>query len=234
MEVGPAGPPARRLCVGQRGGEGGRRRRAQARSTCRWRRSSPRSAARPPAASRRSSSPRWAKEFYDQLLANIKNGDTRTFDDDEVGPGDVAGRGQGRRHERGAARRAGALDRHQGQARSTTTSSSCRAPGTPRRATRKGQRSAYEAALLGTPVANPEQPLEVLRTIHSFDPCIACAVHLYDEHGPARPPGRRRSEEARHGHSHRDPPRLRLGVAGPPLSLGERARASWCSRSPAT
>ncbi|HEX7573474.1 MAG TPA: nickel-dependent hydrogenase large subunit, partial [Bacteroidota bacterium] len=26
-------------------------------------------------------------------------------------------------------------------------------------------------------------PLEVLRTIHSFDPCLACAVHLYDEHG---------------------------------------------------
>ena len=38
----------------------------------------------------------------------------------------------------------------------------------------------YEAALLDNPVANPEQPLEVLRTIHSFDPCIACAVHLVD------------------------------------------------------
>jgi hydrogenase large subunit len=47
----------------------------------------------------------------------------------------------------------------------------------------EGQRSAYEASLLGTPVNNPEQPLEVLRTIHSFDPCIACAVHLYDEKG---------------------------------------------------
>jgi hydrogenase large subunit len=32
-------------------------------------------------------------------------------------------------------------------------------------------------------VADPEKPLEVLRTIHSFDPCIACAVHLYDEKG---------------------------------------------------
>jgi hydrogenase large subunit len=47
----------------------------------------------------------------------------------------------------------------------------------------QGQRSAYEESLLGTPVANPEQPLEVLRTIHSFDPCLACAVHLYDEKG---------------------------------------------------
>ena len=47
----------------------------------------------------------------------------------------------------------------------------------------KGQMSAYEASLIGTPVDNPDQPLEILRTIHSFDPCIACAVHLYDERG---------------------------------------------------
>jgi hydrogenase large subunit len=47
----------------------------------------------------------------------------------------------------------------------------------------KGQMSAYESAPIGTPIANPEMPLEVLRTIHSFDPCIACAVHLHDEHG---------------------------------------------------
>lgn len=36
----------------------------------------------------------------------------------------------------------------------------------------------YEAALIGTPVADPEKPLEVLRTIHSFDPCLACAIHM--------------------------------------------------------
>ncbi|MGA2798989.1 MAG: nickel-dependent hydrogenase large subunit, partial [Thermoguttaceae bacterium] len=47
----------------------------------------------------------------------------------------------------------------------------------------QGQRSSYESALLGTPVANTEQPLEMLRTIHSFDPCLACAVHLYDPGG---------------------------------------------------
>lgn len=44
----------------------------------------------------------------------------------------------------------------------------------------KGQRGPYEAALVGTPLADPSQPLEVLRTIHSFDPCMACAVHLVD------------------------------------------------------
>lgn len=38
----------------------------------------------------------------------------------------------------------------------------------------------YEAALIGTPVADPDKPLEVLRTVHSFDPCLACAVHLLD------------------------------------------------------
>ncbi len=42
---------------------------------------------------------------------------------------------------------------------------------------------AYEAALVGTPVADPEKPVEVLRTVHSFDPCMACAVHILDPEG---------------------------------------------------
>jgi hydrogenase large subunit len=41
----------------------------------------------------------------------------------------------------------------------------------------------YEASLVGNPVAQQEKPLEVLRTIHSFDPCIACAVHTVDPEG---------------------------------------------------
>jgi [NiFe] hydrogenase large subunit len=44
----------------------------------------------------------------------------------------------------------------------------------------QGQISPVEEALIGTPVADPKQPLEVLRTVHSFDPCIACAVHVID------------------------------------------------------
>jgi Ni,Fe-hydrogenase I large subunit len=47
----------------------------------------------------------------------------------------------------------------------------------------QGQRGAYEAALIGTPVADPERPVEILRTIHSFDPCLACAVHVIDPKG---------------------------------------------------
>jgi Ni,Fe-hydrogenase I large subunit len=47
----------------------------------------------------------------------------------------------------------------------------------------KGQRGAYEAALLKTPIADPERPVEILRTVHSFDPCLACAVHVTSAQG---------------------------------------------------
>ncbi|HLO27232.1 MAG TPA: nickel-dependent hydrogenase large subunit, partial [Geobacteraceae bacterium] len=47
----------------------------------------------------------------------------------------------------------------------------------------KGLRGPYEAALVGTPMADTSKPLEILRTIHSFDPCLACAVHLFDANG---------------------------------------------------
>jgi Ni,Fe-hydrogenase I large subunit len=46
-----------------------------------------------------------------------------------------------------------------------------------------GKRGPYEEALIGTPIADPEKPIEVLRTIHSFDPCIACGVHVLDAEG---------------------------------------------------
>jgi Ni,Fe-hydrogenase I large subunit len=44
----------------------------------------------------------------------------------------------------------------------------------------QGHPGAYETALVGTPVAKPQQPLEILRTLHSFDPCMACGVHVVD------------------------------------------------------
>ena len=43
-----------------------------------------------------------------------------------------------------------------------------------------GRRGPVEEALIGTPVVDPQQPLEILRTVHSFDPCISCAVHVID------------------------------------------------------
>lgn len=48
-----------------------------------------------------------------------------------------------------------------------------------------GQHGPYEAALIGTKIADPTQPLEIIRTIHSFDPCLACAVHVIDTQGNA-------------------------------------------------
>jgi Ni,Fe-hydrogenase I large subunit len=46
-----------------------------------------------------------------------------------------------------------------------------------------GKRGPYEESLIDTPIADPEKPLEILRTIHSFDPCMACAAHVVDTEG---------------------------------------------------
>ena len=53
--------------------------------------------------------------------------------------------------------------------------------GSPRDA--KGQIGAYEAALMNTPLAKADEPLEILRTLHSFDPCLACSTHVMGEDG---------------------------------------------------
>jgi len=47
----------------------------------------------------------------------------------------------------------------------------------------RGRPRPYEAALIGNPMADPEKPLEAIRTIHSFDPCLACAIHTVDTRG---------------------------------------------------
>lgn len=125
---------------------------------------------------------KWAKEFYDQLLANIKNGDTRTFNNSKWEPSTWPKEAKGvgfTEAPRGALAhwiviKDEKIDNYQLVVPSTWNAS----PRDP-----KGQMSAYEASLIGTPIADPEKPIEVLRTIHSFDPCIACAVHLYDEKG---------------------------------------------------
>ncbi len=124
----------------------------------------------------------WMKEFYDELLANIKSGDTRTFNperwDPETWPSEAEGVGM-TEAPRGALAhwiriKDKLIDNYQLVVPSTWNAS----PRDP-----NGQRSSYEASLIGTPVADKDQPVEILRTIHSFDPCIACAVHLYDPDG---------------------------------------------------
>jgi hydrogenase large subunit len=47
----------------------------------------------------------------------------------------------------------------------------------------KDQKGPYEASLVGNPIADATLPLEALRTIHSFDPCLACAIHTVDAEG---------------------------------------------------
>ena len=125
---------------------------------------------------------RWGLEFYDSLIANIKNGDTRMANTDKFEPDTWPAKAVGVGHSeapRGAlAHWINIEDRKIANYQlvvPTTWNASPRDG--------NGKMSAYEAALMDTPVADEKQPLEIIRTIHSFDPCLACAVHLYDEQG---------------------------------------------------
>ncbi len=124
----------------------------------------------------------WALEFYDQLINNIKNGDTRMANMEKFKPETWPKHAQGVGHTE--APRGGLahwiviedqkIANYQLVVPSTWNAS-------PR--DKQGKSSAYEAALKDTPIADEHKPMEILRTIHSFDPCLACAVHLYDEEG---------------------------------------------------
>ena len=120
--------------------------------------------------------------FYDKLIANIKAGDFATANvekwEPSTWPKEAKGVGPARR--RAARWVTGSRSRTPG---STTTSAWCRPPGTPVRAMPKGQIGAFEAALMNTPMAKPAQPLEILRTLHSFDPCLACSTHVMSPDG---------------------------------------------------
>ena len=124
----------------------------------------------------------WMQGWYDQLIANIKAGDVRTFNeklwDPTSWPREAHGAGF-TEAPRGALAhwiviRDGKIANYQAVVPSTWNAG----PRDP-----KGQDGAYEAALKGTRLADVKQPLEILRTIHSFDPCIACAVHVAGPHG---------------------------------------------------
>jgi hydrogenase large subunit len=124
----------------------------------------------------------WMKGFYDELMTQVKVGELSTFNREKWEPSTWPATAEGvglSEAPRGALAhwikiKNGAIENYQLVVPSTWNAS-------PRDV--KGQRSAYEESLIGTHLANPEQPLEILRTIHSFDPCIACAVHLYDPEG---------------------------------------------------
>jgi hydrogenase large subunit len=117
------------------------------------------------------------RTVFDDMMANIKAGDFATANmqmwEPETWPGDTKGVGFGEAP-RGALGhwihiQDSKIANYQAVV-PTTWNASPRDP--------QGNIGAYEAALLGTPMVDPEQPLEILRTIHSFDPCLACASHV--------------------------------------------------------
>ncbi len=124
----------------------------------------------------------WALEFYDSLIANIKNGDERMANTDlwepELWPAEASGVGLSEAPRGALAHWIVIKDRKVENYQMVVPSTWNASPRDP-----QGQMSSFEASLIGTPVNDPEQPLEIIRTIHSFDPCLACAVHLYDEKG---------------------------------------------------
>lgn len=124
----------------------------------------------------------WGIEFYDTLINNIRNGDTRMANMEKFSPDKWPQKAQGVGHTEAPR---GALGHWIVIEDKKIANYQLVVPTTWNASPRdgEGKQSAYESSLMDTPVADIHQPLEILRTIHSFDPCLACAVHLYDEDG---------------------------------------------------
>lgn len=129
----------------------------------------------------------WAADrmlyFYDKLIANLKSGDSSTANVEKWDPktwGDAEVKGVGfTEAPRGALGhwikiKGGKIENYQAVV-PTTWNGSPRDP--------NGNIGAFEASLLDTPMADPNQPLEILRTLHSFDPCLACSTHVMSPDG---------------------------------------------------
>ena len=119
-----------------------------------------------------------AQKHWDLLVQNISKGDTAIFEPPVFPKGEVRGVGM---HEapRGTLSHwvvieNGKIKNYQAVVPTTWNAG-------PR--DEREQRGPYEASLIGNPVADAQRPLEVLRTVHSFDPCLACAVHTLDPEG---------------------------------------------------
>ncbi len=117
-------------------------------------------------------------ENYQALVANLARGDVATFNPPSFPKGEQTGCGF---HEapRGVLSHwvvieDGKIRNYQAVVPSTWNAG-------PRN--QHDARGPYEASLIGTPILDEERPLEILRTVHSFDPCLACAVHLHDNTG---------------------------------------------------
>jgi len=112
---------------------------------------------------------------WEKLVANVASGDTDTFNQPEFPKGEIQGFGF---HEapRGVLSHWVVIEDAKIKNYQAVVPSTWNAG--PRDS--DDQIGPYESSLMNNPVADPENPLEVLRTVHSFDPCIACAIHLVD------------------------------------------------------
>src|SRR5690606_38151003 len=114
---------------------------------------------------------------WNDLVSNIRNGDSSTANvekwDPSTWPKECKGVGT-------VAAPRGGLEHWIRIRYGRTENYQCVVPttwnGSPR--DHKGQIGAFEASLMNTPMADPEQPVEILRTLHSFDPCLACSTHV--------------------------------------------------------
>ncbi|MDH4127450.1 MAG: nickel-dependent hydrogenase large subunit [Spirochaetota bacterium] len=128
---------------------------------------------------------KWTKEFFSELIANIKAGNTSTHNGEKWDPNTwhsdkplLEGVGM-TEAPRGALAHWIRIEDKKIKNYQLVVPTTWNA--SPRDA--NNIKSAYEEALIGVPMKNIDQPLEIIRTIHSFDPCLACAVHLYDPNG---------------------------------------------------
>jgi [NiFe] hydrogenase large subunit/hydrogenase large subunit len=121
--------------------------------------------------------------WYDELVNRIKGGDTQTFNGEKWDPSTWPAKAQGYGY-LDAPR--GALGHWVQIEDQKIARYQCVVPSTWNCSPRdgKGVPGPYEAALMDHhPLAKPDQPIEILRTIHSFDPCMACGVHVLDTTG---------------------------------------------------
>jgi hydrogenase large subunit len=122
------------------------------------------------------------EEQFDKLIANLKAGDSATANVEKWEPSKWPKEAKGvgfTEAPRGALAhwikiKDTKIDNYQCVV-PTTWNGSPRDP--------KGQIGAFEAALMNTPLAKADQPLEILRTLHSFDPCLACSTHVMSPDG---------------------------------------------------
>jgi Ni,Fe-hydrogenase I large subunit len=121
--------------------------------------------------------------WYDSLVNRIKSGDTQTFNKEKWEPESWPARAQGYGY-LDAPR--GALGHWVQIENARISRYQCVVPSTWNAGPRdpQGVAGPYEAALTDNhPLVDPERPIEILRTIHSFDPCMACGVHVLDATG---------------------------------------------------